>query len=203
MRASSSLRLSLNTIVRQRMSADPWATHASDTSPFWKKVREALVVNPDISSGNPLVRAHRQPEPASREEKFSVPASKSSDVAQNPYWKRDNRRQYPMTEVLQQSDLSALLITQGGINSYVDRVPFIPSIAAPSSPPSTKALVDGSAKIPSLSSLFVSASPASSTEVWKPPIAPGLKLKWAPSKEVVPSNPDVEFPMVNYSSYTA
>ncbi|SCV70069.1 BQ2448_1463 [Microbotryum intermedium] len=197
MRASSSLRLSLNTIVRQRMSADPWATHSSgDASPFWKKVREALVVNPDISSGNPLVRKHRQPEPASREEKFSVPVSKSSDVAQNPYWKRDNRRQYPMTEVLQQSELSALLITQGGINS-------VPSIAAPSSPPSTKALVDGSAQIPSLSSLFVSASPAASTEAWKPPIAPGLKLKWAPSKEVVPSNPDVEFPMVNYSGYNA
>ena len=63
------------------MSADPWATHVGDTSPLMAKVRKALVVNPDSTSGNPAVRTFRQPEPASREEKFTVPASKASDGA--------------------------------------------------------------------------------------------------------------------------
>lgn len=33
-------------VVREKLSADPWKYHAVDESPFWKKVREALVVNP-------------------------------------------------------------------------------------------------------------------------------------------------------------
>lgn len=32
-------------------AADPWKTHTGDTSPLWKRVREALVVNPDSTSG--------------------------------------------------------------------------------------------------------------------------------------------------------
>lgn len=37
MRASFSLR---------QLSNDPFKTHVGDRSPLWKKVREALVVNP-------------------------------------------------------------------------------------------------------------------------------------------------------------
>ena len=34
----------------------------------------------------------------------------ASDVAQNPYWKRDVRRAYPQISVVTQSELSTLLL---------------------------------------------------------------------------------------------
>lgn len=73
------------------------------------------------STGNPLPIANRQPEPASRPERFSVPSSKASDVAENPYFRRDTRRNYPKTEVVTQPELAKLLIAQGGFESSVGR----------------------------------------------------------------------------------
>ncbi|KAH7923727.1 NUZM, NADH-ubiquinone oxidoreductase 21.3 kDa subunit [Leucogyrophana mollusca] len=77
---------------------------------FWKKFRDAVVVNPEISSGIPIAGINRWPQPASRPEKYSTPATKASDPAQNPYWKRDVRRAYPQLSVVTQPDLSSLLI---------------------------------------------------------------------------------------------
>ncbi|PPQ67318.1 hypothetical protein CVT25_005902 [Psilocybe cyanescens] len=77
---------------------------------FWKKFREVVAVNPEISSGLPSASLHRYPPPASRPEQYSTPAGKASDPAQNPYWKRDVRRAYPQLSVVTQSDLSTLLI---------------------------------------------------------------------------------------------
>ncbi|TFY70894.1 hypothetical protein EVG20_g2125 [Dentipellis fragilis] len=77
---------------------------------FWKKFRDAVVVNPEISSGLPLQAVNRQPPPGSRPEKYATPATKASDPAQNPYWKRDVRRAYPQLSVVTQSQLSSLLI---------------------------------------------------------------------------------------------
>lgn len=99
--------------------ADTSLYFAGDTSPFWTKVRHTLAVNPTWSTGNPLVRVNRTPEPASRDEAFSVPASRASDVAENPYWRRDVRRNYPKTEVLGQHELAALLVAQGGFTASV------------------------------------------------------------------------------------
>jgi len=78
-----------------------------------------LPVHSESSTGNPLASANRQPEPASRPEKFTVPSSKASDVAQNPYFKRDFRRMYPKTEVVTQGELAKLLIAQGGFEACV------------------------------------------------------------------------------------
>ncbi|KAI0341923.1 21 kDa subunit of NADH dehydrogenase [Trametopsis cervina] len=77
---------------------------------FWKKFRDAVVINPEISSGLPLQGVHRYPPPASRPERYATPATKASDPAQNPYWKRDVRRAYPQLSVVTQSELSGLLI---------------------------------------------------------------------------------------------
>lgn len=114
---------------------------------FWKKFRascfgmlrahwpdtlsvgDAVVINPEISSGLPIQGVHRYPPPASRPEKCSTPATKgvclllpayssgscvrcnaASDPAQNPYWKRDVRRAYPQLSVVTQTELSTLLI---------------------------------------------------------------------------------------------
>ena len=61
---------------------------------FWKKFRksiyrfvlskdtvqlalgDAVVVNPEISSGLPIASIHRRPPPASRPEKYNTPATK-------------------------------------------------------------------------------------------------------------------------------
>ncbi|KAF8274429.1 hypothetical protein EI94DRAFT_1768678 [Lactarius quietus] len=77
---------------------------------FWKKFRDAVAVDPAISSGLPLPNLNRQPPPGSRPEKYSTPATKASDPAENPYWKRDVRRAYPQLSVVTQSELSTLLI---------------------------------------------------------------------------------------------
>ncbi|ORY87520.1 hypothetical protein BCR35DRAFT_277434 [Leucosporidium creatinivorum] len=176
--------------VVRKLSADPWKTHAGDTSELMAKVRKALVVNPDSTSGNPLVRTFRQPEPASREEKFTVPASRASDVAQNPYHQRDFRRQYPKTEFVSQSELATLLVAQGGFTS-------LPAVASSSA--STTA-VTADTPAPSLSSLYSSPT-AVAAPAFKPPTPPGLKFSWAPSKDVIPSDPNIDFPMVNYSAF--
>ncbi|KIY64155.1 NADH dehydrogenase 21 kDa subunit [Cylindrobasidium torrendii FP15055 ss-10] len=77
---------------------------------FWKKFTDNVVVNPEISSGLPLSEMFRYPPPASRPEKYSTPATKASDIAENPYWKRDVRRNYPQLSVVTQAGLSSLLI---------------------------------------------------------------------------------------------
>ncbi|OJA20489.1 hypothetical protein AZE42_01987 [Rhizopogon vesiculosus] len=92
-----------------RKVADPTLYHVHPKG-FWKKFRDALVVNPEISSGIPLAGVNRWPQPGSRPEKYSSPATKASDPAQNPYWKRDVRRAYPQLSVITQPDLSSLLI---------------------------------------------------------------------------------------------
>ncbi|KAI0696725.1 21 kDa subunit of NADH dehydrogenase [Cytidiella melzeri] len=92
-----------------RKVADHTAYHLAPKG-FWKKFRDAVVVNPEISSGLPLQGVQRYPPPASRPEKYATPATKASDPAQNPYWKRDVRRAYPQLSVVTQSELSGLLI---------------------------------------------------------------------------------------------
>ncbi|KAJ4483441.1 NUZM, NADH-ubiquinone oxidoreductase 21.3 kDa subunit [Lentinula aciculospora] len=92
-----------------KKAADSTLYHLSPKG-FWKKFRDAVVVNPEISSGLPLQGVNRFPPPGSRPEKYSTPASKASDIAQNPYWKRDVRRAYPQLSVITQTGLSSLLI---------------------------------------------------------------------------------------------
>ncbi|KAF9024814.1 hypothetical protein BDZ89DRAFT_1040878 [Hymenopellis radicata] len=45
---------------------------------FWKKFRDAVVVNPEISSGLPLAELNRYPPPGSRPEIYSTPATKGA-----------------------------------------------------------------------------------------------------------------------------
>ncbi|KAI0088024.1 21 kDa subunit of NADH dehydrogenase [Irpex rosettiformis] len=92
-----------------RKVADHTAYHLAPKG-FWKKFRDAVVVNPEISSGLPIQGIHRYPPPGSRTERYATPATKASDPAQNPYWKRDLRRAYPQLSVVTQSELSGLLI---------------------------------------------------------------------------------------------
>ncbi|KAJ3825079.1 NUZM, NADH-ubiquinone oxidoreductase 21.3 kDa subunit [Lentinula raphanica] len=120
-----------------KKAADSTLYHLSPKG-FWKKFRDAVVVNPEISSGLPLQGINRFPPPGSRPEKYSTPATKASDVAQNPYWKRDVRRAYPQLSVITQTGLSSLLIEHSTPQACVPRdysgislANFILSVAAP------------------------------------------------------------------------
>jgi hypothetical protein len=94
---------------------------------------DVVSANPSISSGLPIPNENRYPPPASRPEMYSTPATKglyarhlvnrlnlinihlaASDIADNPYWKRDVRRAYPQLSMITQSELSALLIQHSG-----------------------------------------------------------------------------------------
>ncbi|SHO76613.1 Uncharacterized protein MSYG_0951 [Malassezia sympodialis ATCC 42132] len=79
-------------------------------TPFWRKVRSLLSLNPEISSGLPLPLLNRYPQPASRPEKPATVPSKASDIAQNLYHDRDFRRKYPQTDVITQQYLTELLL---------------------------------------------------------------------------------------------
>ncbi|KAJ6625666.1 21 kDa subunit of NADH dehydrogenase [Mycena sp. CBHHK59/15] len=156
---------------------------------FWKKFRDVAAVNPAISSGLPLPAVNRFPPPASRPEKYSSPATKASDPAQNPYWKRDVRRAYPQLSVVTQSELSSLLIEHAAAQS----------VAAPAA---DKKDVPASAPKP----VDLSVAIASITQKQKvystsnlPPTLPVPWKRWVPQLAPdAPHDPHGYFPMLLY-----
>lgn len=77
----------------------------------WERVRRVFAVDPDRSNGVPLNPHFRYPapgslDPMSFDDPVTVPAG---DIADNPYWKRDARRNHPRLSVMGQADAVALL----------------------------------------------------------------------------------------------
>ncbi|TFY78480.1 hypothetical protein EWM64_g5531 [Hericium alpestre] len=175
-----------------RKFADPTRYHLSPKG-FWKKFRDAVVVNPEISSGLPLQSVNRQPPPASRPEKYSTPATKASDPAQNPYWKRDVRRAYPQLSVVSQPELATLLIQHN-----------IPqAVAAPSEgkaegaePSSVAATAKPAADLTEAIAAITAAREAYSESRLPPTISTSFK-RWKPERAPdAPHDPNAYFPMV-------
>ena len=70
-----------------------------------------LSVDPNRSTGVPLNSQFRYPQPGALppqtyDDPVTIPAS---DIAENPYWKRDARRNYPRMSTLEQADVVGLL----------------------------------------------------------------------------------------------
>ncbi|TCD64162.1 hypothetical protein EIP91_004475 [Steccherinum ochraceum] len=172
-----------------KKAADQTLYHLSPKG-FWKKFRDAVVVNPEISSGLPIQGINRYPPPASRPERYSTPATKAyaaSDPAQNPYWKRDVRRTYPRLSVVTQTELSSLLIEHSQAAS----------VAAPaegeqaSVPAAPKEPVDLTAAIATVTSTAKAFS-----ETHLPPTLPTAFKRWVPEfAPDAPHDPDSYFPM--------
>ncbi|KAH9083428.1 21 kDa subunit of NADH dehydrogenase [Lactarius deliciosus] len=184
----SVLSRSTTTTMATKRVADHTLYHLSPKG-FWKKFRDAVAVDPAISSGLPLPALNRQPPPGSRPEKYSTPATKASDPAQNPYWKRDVRRAYPQLSVVTQSELSTLLIQHSGT----------PEVAAP--PGSEGASVPS---VPVQQQLSLSeaigtinaARKAYSTSTL-PPTPPTPFKRWVPERAPdAPHDPNAYFPMI-------
>ncbi|EHA20324.1 NADH-ubiquinone oxidoreductase 21.3 kDa subunit [Aspergillus awamori] len=78
---------------------------------IWERIRRLLAVDPNRSTGVPLNAQYRLPTPGalpplSYDDPVTVPAG---DLADNPYWKRDTRRNYPRLSAVSQADAVGLL----------------------------------------------------------------------------------------------
>ncbi|KAI0769780.1 NADH dehydrogenase 21 kDa subunit [Trametes elegans] len=173
-----------------RKFADHTLYHLSPKG-FWKKFRDAVVVNPEISSGLPIASVNRYPQPGSRPEKYSTPATKASDPAQNPYWKRDVRRAYPRLSVVTQTELSTLLVDHAKAEAVA--APGEGQKAESSSVPAEQqAPLELTQAIASITSARKAYS-----ESKLPPTPPIAHKRWRPERaEDAPHDPDAYFPML-------
>ncbi|KAF5001330.1 hypothetical protein FGRMN_1087 [Fusarium graminum] len=78
---------------------------------IWETFRRFLAIDPERSNGVPLNPHFRNPPPGANnpleyDDPVTLPAG---DIADNPYWKRDNRRNYPQLSVVNQSQFAQLL----------------------------------------------------------------------------------------------
>lgn len=94
-----------------RATANTLQKHTLEPVGVWQRVRRALAIDPNRSSGVPLNPYFRNPspgsnDPAAYDDPVTIPAG---DIADNPYWKRDARRAYPRLSVVTQPDQVALL----------------------------------------------------------------------------------------------
>ena len=85
--------------------------HTVQSSGLWEVIRRIFAVDPNRSNGVPLNPQFRNPPPGalppqSYDDPVTLPAA---DIADNPYWKRDVRRNYPRLSVLKQGDVVGLL----------------------------------------------------------------------------------------------
>ncbi|KAI5453097.1 hypothetical protein NCC49_006126 [Naganishia albida] len=167
-------------------SADHTLYHAHPKG-FWKKF-----LNPEISSGLPIPELNRYPQPGSREERYATPATQASDIAANPYYKRDTRRQFPATSVVTQEKLAGLLLASPEGQK-----------ALPAPANESTDIATSSESQPSLTQVLA-AVPASFTSGGILPKSSGLPpkpptKKWVPLPgDEVPHAPDQYWPMVMY-----
>ncbi|KAJ5683200.1 hypothetical protein N7462_006365 [Penicillium macrosclerotiorum] len=78
---------------------------------IWERLRHLLAVDANRSTGVPLNSQYRLPTPGSLpplsyDDPVTLPAG---DIADNPYWKRDTRRNYPQLSTVSQADAVSLL----------------------------------------------------------------------------------------------
>ncbi|XWX01467.1 hypothetical protein V2A60_009495 [Cordyceps javanica] len=91
---------------------------------IWESFRKALAIDPNRSNGVPLNPYYRLPapgsnDPASFEDPVTLPAG---DIAGNPYWKRDTRRNYPQLSVVSQADVVGLLAVGSAASPKVELI---------------------------------------------------------------------------------
>ncbi|KAF9519211.1 hypothetical protein BS47DRAFT_1337437 [Hydnum rufescens UP504] len=151
---------------------------------------DAVVINPEISSGLPLPDVNRYPQPASRPELRGDARNARYYCFVNPYWKRDARRKYPQLSVVTQSELSELLLLSG---------PQQEAIGAPhnkATPPATASSTPSS-RVPDLTqaiaSITTTAKAYSATRL--PPTPPTVN-RWQPVRTAdPPHDPKAYWPM--------
>lgn len=91
---------------------------------IWERIRRSLAIDPKRSNGVPLNPHFRWPTPGGQDpltydDPVTAPAG---DIADNPYWKRDTRRNYPRLSVVSQADTVALLTVGNAANPKVELI---------------------------------------------------------------------------------
>ncbi|OBZ68179.1 NADH-ubiquinone oxidoreductase 21 subunit [Grifola frondosa] len=176
-----------------RKIADHTLYHLSPKG-FWKKFRDAVVVDPDISSGLPIAGINRFPPPGSRPERYCTPATKASDPAQNPYWKRDVRRAYPQLSVVTQAELSSLLVEHAEAETLFAPVEGLEEHGQTAVSEEVKKPIDLTAAIAT-----IGAARQAYSESKLPPTIPIPYKRWRPERAAdAPHDPDSYFPMLMF-----
>ncbi|KAK6440125.1 hypothetical protein LTR95_003644 [Oleoguttula sp. CCFEE 5521] len=88
-----------------------WKKYTVQPTGIYARINNFFAIDSKRSTGIPMNPQFRNPtpggnDPALYDDKVTVPAG---DIAENPYWKRDVRRQYPQLSVVRQPDVVALL----------------------------------------------------------------------------------------------
>ncbi|KAF9159516.1 hypothetical protein BGX21_010795 [Mortierella sp. AD011] len=78
-------------------------------SAFWNSVRKALTVNPKVSTGMPDAKEFRFVAPGGQPKTHVPHDPLAHDIAQNPYYGRDFRRNYPRLAVYSQDEVAGLI----------------------------------------------------------------------------------------------
>ncbi|KAI5296556.1 hypothetical protein KEM52_000251 [Ascosphaera acerosa] len=85
-----------------------WCTQSEG---IYEKIRQVFSIAPNRSNGISINTSYRNPPPGATDplqydDRVTLPAG---DIAENPYWKRDNRRNYPRQSYVSQADVAGLL----------------------------------------------------------------------------------------------
>ncbi|KAG2219785.1 hypothetical protein INT45_008876 [Circinella minor] len=150
----------------------------------WSWVKKYFSVNPLSTDGMPAVGKFRTPAPGSRPEKYTEPTTHASNVANNYYFQRDVRRNYPRLAVYTQSKVAGLL---EGASAQASLPPAGSEEQAPAKVAESKPLVE----VLNTKKLY-NQEKLAPTPTW------GRQLKWAESEDFIHPGPD--FPMRNYTT---
>ena len=98
-------------MIRSEKISDSKQKYTVQSTGVWERIRRALAVDPNRSNGVPLNPQFRNPPPgANPPEAYDDPVTiPAGDIADNAYYKRDIRRNYPRLSVVQQGDVVGLL----------------------------------------------------------------------------------------------
>ncbi|KAL2134111.1 hypothetical protein VTI74DRAFT_998 [Chaetomium olivicolor] len=91
---------------------------------IWERIRRAASIDPNRSNGVPLNPYNRNPSPGQNDPlKYDDPVTvPAGDIADNPYWKRDARRNYPRHSVVGQAQQVALLTVGSAAQPRVELI---------------------------------------------------------------------------------
>ncbi|GAB1315172.1 hypothetical protein MFIFM68171_05382 [Madurella fahalii] len=91
---------------------------------IWERLRRATAIDPNRSNGVPLNPYNRNPAPGSNDPlKYDDPVTiPAGDIADNPYWKRDARRNYPRASIVGQAQQVALLTVGSAAEPRVELI---------------------------------------------------------------------------------
>ncbi|KAM7207575.1 NADH/ubiquinone oxidoreductase [Naviculisporaceae sp. PSN 640] len=91
---------------------------------IWERIRRALAIDPNRSNGVPLNPYNRNPSPGSNDPlKYDDPVTlPAGDIADNWYWARDARRNYPRYSTIGQAQQVALLTVGSAAQPRVELV---------------------------------------------------------------------------------